>query len=233
MTDNQSTVASGQLEEVYVNHNATLPYGLTVDAVCQAIDDVYGVLYEFDYFLLGRGLERLDELLLGNSFSGLVSELVVKRLAVHSATLVRNEKVGGYPDLIPVNLYRSGSLLRADEGIEVKVSKQKGGWQGHNPEAGWLAVFRYITSAEMRGTEKAPSIEFVQVLVAELSESDWAFSGRVGPSRRTITASITATGMDKLRSSPVYQNPEFIVAPSKELKTKYLSIQEEFHKGRD
>ena len=46
-------------------------------------------------------------------------------------------------------------------------------------------------------------IRFVQVLAADLNEDDWSHSGRSGDSRRTITPSIIASGMNKLRSNPL------------------------------
>jgi hypothetical protein len=46
--------------------------------------------------------------------------------------------------------------------------------------------------------------EIAGVYAAQLRKRDWSFSGRKGESRRTITASITKSGMDKLRSNIVY-----------------------------
>jgi len=119
-----------------------LPYGLTIKAIKAAMEDVYETLYTINNGLVAKGLERLEETLLGNSFSGLLSELAVKGLARHSKTLARNIKVGGHPDLIPKRKYPNDSVLRG-EGIEVKTSIQTGGWQGHNPEASWIMIFQY------------------------------------------------------------------------------------------
>jgi hypothetical protein len=52
------------------------------------------------------------------------------------------------------------------------------------------------------------SLIFVEILCAKLTKSDWSFSGRKGASRRTPTASITATGVEKLRSNFLYRLPE-------------------------
>jgi hypothetical protein len=217
-------ILKASVVDEYFNNNAILPYGLKIKEVKQAMIDTYQFLFEVNDFLVKKELPRLEDLLLGNSLSGLISEILVKNLDKNSTTLVRNKKVGGHPDLILKGRYPNDEALRAEEGIEIKSSKQKGGWQGHNPEECWLMVFRYILGDSSSPIYERKPIEFVQVLAAKLSISDWSFSGRRGTSRRTITASITASGMDKLRSNPIYQNPRFIVAPNKELKRKYQSI---------
>ena len=58
----------------------------------------------------------------------------MKNIARASMALEANLKVGGHPDLLPKGYYSSNLVLKGDEGIEVKASIQKGGWQGHNPK---------------------------------------------------------------------------------------------------
>jgi len=48
-------------------------------------------------------------------------------------------------------------------------------------------------------------LTFVEILCAKLTKKDWSFSGRKGKSRRTPTASITLSGVDKLRSNFIYR----------------------------
>ena len=113
--------------------------------------------------------------------------------------------MGGYPDLLPAGRYATALILKDEEGIEVKASIQKGGWQGHNPETGWIMVFRYMVGEQDDGS--SVPLTFTEILCAKLSEEDWSFSGRKGPSRRTPTASITASGVEKLRSNFIYRLP--------------------------
>jgi len=200
------------LVDDYFRPDAVLPYGLVVAEVKAAINTTYDFLCDVNTFLVERGYGRLEDLLLGNSFAGVLSEVLVKNLADHSATLVRNIRIGGHPDLIPVGLYPDDTVLRGAEGIEVKASKQSGGWQGHNPEAGWLMVFRYMVDTKTEPVEARAPMQFVEVLAARLEEADWSFSGRSGASRRTITASINRDGMAKLRANPVYRHPDYAVA---------------------
>lgn len=205
-------VQRARLEEQHLNQNAKLPYNLTVKQVASAVNATYEFLYDLNSFLVGRGYSRLEEIMLGNSFAGLLSEVMVKNLAETSPALVRNEKIGGHPDLLPVGVYEENEVLHGEEGIEIKSSKQPGGWQGHNPEAGWLMIFRYTIDTEIQPVvvEWIPT-SYVEILVARLDKSDWNFSGRRGASRRTITASINKLGMQKLRANPIYRHPDFAV----------------------
>ena len=202
-----------QINLDWVNYQATLPYNLIADEVIAAVQAVYNFFYDVNGFLIERGYSRLEELLLGNSFAGLLSEILVKEIDRASKSLVRNSKVGGHPDLLPVGMYKEPAVLRGEHGIEIKSSKERGGWQGHNPEAGWIMVFRYTIDTDTDPpTERHPT-EFVQILTANLELEDWNFSGRSGTSRRTITASINRHGVHKLRSNPVYQHPDHVVKP--------------------
>ena len=200
-----------QPSDRFLNDQAVLPYGLTVAEVRQAMDRTYDFLHAINTFLVERGYGRLEDILLGNSFAGVLSETLVKNLSDASHTLTRNRKVGGHPDLILPDRYPGDAILRGEDGMEVKASKTKGGWRGHNPERGWVMIFRYIVDATTDPVEDRHPTDFVEVLAAELQEEDWSFSGRTGTSRRTITASINVQGTTKLRSNPVFRNPAYAV----------------------
>lgn len=168
-----------QLDSRYINQRVNLPYGLTVSAVEQAVAETYRLFHGINDYLVGGGFRPLEELLLGNSLSGIVSEFLVKNIARASLTLEANLKVGGHPDLLPKGYYSSNLVLKGDEGIEVKASIRKGGWQGHNPENCWLMVFRYAVGEQASGGVVMP-LTFVEILCARLEKSDWSFSGRKG-----------------------------------------------------
>ena len=193
------------LDKGYVNRRAILPYGLTVEEVERAVAETYRLFHGLNDYLRRSGFRPLEELLLGNSLSGIISEFLVKNIAKSSLTLEANTKVGGHPDLLPKNYYASSAVLKGEQGIEVKCSIQKGGWQGHNPEECWLMVFRYVVGKQRSG-EILP-FTFVEILCAELTKTDWSFSGRQGDSRRTPTASITTGGVEKLRNNFLYRAP--------------------------
>jgi hypothetical protein len=50
---------------------------------------------------------------------------------------------------------------------------------------------------------------FVKVVGAELSKDDWLFSGRSETSRRTITASVTDSGYQKMMANWIYRGSGF------------------------
>jgi hypothetical protein len=193
------------LDSKYVNHATALPYGLTVSQVADGVHETYRLYDGINRYLVSAGFRPLEELLLGNSLSGLVSEFLVKNIARVSTTLIANKKVGGHPDLLPKDKYPSGSALKSPDGIEVKTSQRKGGWQGHNPEECWLMIFRYAVGAQSDG--RTLPLTFSEVMCAQLLKSDWSFSGRKGSSRRTPTASITSLGVEKLRTNYLYRIP--------------------------
>ena len=194
-----------RLDPRYVNRRASLPYGLRVDEVANAVIETYRLLHGLNDYLVKAGFNSLEELLLGNSLSGIISEFLVKNIARASMTLEANLKIGGHPDLLPKGHYSSNLVLKGDEGIEVKSSIQAGGWQGHNPEDCWLMIFRYAVGEQGDGV-KLP-LTFIEILCAKVERSDWSFSGRKGSSRRTPTASITASGVEKLRRNFLYRLP--------------------------
>ena len=201
MNDNRPT----ELDARYVNPSVKLPYGLKVSEVQHAVAETYRLLNGLNDYLVRDGFRPLEELLLGNSLSGIISEFLVKNIARTSTTLEANVKVGGHPDLLPTKYYSSNTVLKGEEGIEVKCSIQPGGWQGHNPEECWLMVFRYVVGKQSSGA--VMPLTFIEILCARLMKLDWSFSGRRGGSRRTPTASITETGVEKLRSNFLYRLP--------------------------
>ncbi|MBW4513420.1 MAG: hypothetical protein KME64_44250 [Scytonematopsis contorta HA4267-MV1] len=48
---------------------------------------------------------------------------------------------------------------------------------------------------------------FIKVVGAMLDKNDWSFSGRSEVSRRTITASVTKSGYQKMMANWIYQVP--------------------------
>ncbi len=196
-----------ELDPKYINSKVILPYDLTVDEVKKAVAETYRLFNGVNHFLTTSGFRPLEELLLGNSLSGILSEFLVKNIARASHSLVANLKVGGHPDLLPKGYYSTNLILKGEEGVEVKSSIQRGGWQGHNPEKCWLMVFRYVVGRQDNG--KTEPLRFVEILCAKLTKKDWSFSGRKGASRRTSTASITTSGVEKLRSNFLYRLPGY------------------------
>lgn len=191
------------------NYDIALPYGLRVAEVRAAIEDIYDFLHNVNRFLTERGWDRLEETLLAATFSGVISEMVVQSTSKQSASLIKNQHHNGRPDLVPRGHYPNDAALRGEEGVEVKASRYASGWQGHNIESGWIMVCQYQVDLETQPVEEREATRFVRVLIAQLDEADWSFSGRREGSRRTITASILRSGMEKLIANPLYLDPTY------------------------
>lgn len=159
--------------------------------------------------LHARGLERFESMLMPANFSSIVGEFMITTIPKYCSSLVKNQYHNGHPDLIPAGLFPNNAVLHANEGIEVKASRYMKGWQGHNPEETWLMVFVFDgnrPSDTFKGIQPKP-FRFVKVAGASLTKADWSFSGRSANSRRTITASVTNSGYQKMMANWIYQDP--------------------------
>ncbi len=79
-------------------------------------------------------------------------------------------------------------------------------------------VFRYAIGDQERGA--SGPLTFLEILCAKLDQTDWSFSGRTGTSRRTPTASIAKSGVDKLRNNFLYRLPDVGVGPHRAILAK-------------
>jgi hypothetical protein len=143
-----------------------------------------------------KQIERLEAMLMPANFSSIVSEFMSSTIPKQCSTIVKNRYHNGHPDLIPATMFPNDTVQHAPHGIEIKASRYLRAWQGHNPEDVWLMVFVF-DSNRPKAVVPRP-FHFVKVIGAELSKNDWVFSGRSETSRRTITASITESGYQKM-----------------------------------
>jgi len=150
-----------------------------------------------------KSIQRLESMLMPANFSSIVGEFMSSTIPKYCNTIVKNKFHNGHPDMIPAGVFVNDAVQHATEGIEVKASRYLRGWQGHNPEDVWLMVFVF-DSNRPRDTIPRP-FHFVMVAGAKLSKGDWIFSGRSATSRRTITASVTETGYQKMITNWIYR----------------------------
>ena len=89
-----------------------------------------------------------------------------------------------------------------------KASRYPRGWQGHNAEECWLLVFVFDSNRPVdSGNGIGPKpFRFRSVYLGQLTREDWKLSGRKEGSRRTITASVTKAGFDKMFANWIYQD---------------------------
>jgi hypothetical protein len=210
-----------------LNPHATVPYGCTVEHIFQAMVDFLQFLAVVNEALRAKHYERIESILMAANFSGIVSDFLATGIPKHCKTLVKNDYHNGHPDLLPAGVYLEDSIRYGDQGIELKASRYGRGWQGHNPENTWLMVFVFESSGprdHKKGIEPRP-FRFRSVFLGQLTKQDWRFSGRKGASRRTITASVTRSGFEKMTKNWSYR--EVGVVPEEDLRAAVKKMEEE------
>jgi len=191
----------------FFNPDCVLPYGLTQEHIRQAMADFLDFLGFVNQQLHSRGMLRLESFLMPANFSSIVGEFMNISIPKYCPGLVKNRYHNGHPDLIPGGMFPNDAVQYAQEGIEVKGSRHASGWQGHNPESVWLMVFHFDSNTPRdrdRGVGPKPFC-FKGVYAARLEKEDWSFSGRSAASRRTITASVNRSGVEKMKANWVYR----------------------------
>ena len=197
------------------NKKAVIPFGLETAHVKQSMEDFIDFLTFMNAQLRTKEIPRLETFLMPAGFSSIVGEFMNIRIPRYCAALVKNKYHNGHPDLIPAGRFPGNAILHATEGIEVKGSRNRAGWQGHNPENVWLIVFIFDANSSndeaealRRDTQPvARPFRFVEVLGAQLEHADWGFAGRSDTSRRTITATVLPSGYDKMAGNWIYRDP--------------------------
>ncbi len=186
------------------NLHAQIPYGVKSEHIRSAMTDFLDFLGFVDQQLHIKGLARFESMFMPANFSSMVGEFMSGTIPKYCPAIVKNKHHNGHPDLIPVGIFGGDSVLHADKGIEIKASRYLRGWQGHNPEQIWLMVFVFESDRPQDISPKP--FKFVKVVGAQLTKDDWLFSGRSATSRRTITASVTESGYEKMMANWIYQD---------------------------
>jgi hypothetical protein len=192
------------------NPDATLPYGCTTKHIYSAMQEFIDFLGYINMQLYHREIARLESMLMPANFSSLVGEFMAASIPKYCLSLVRNQYHNGHPDLIPTGVFLNNAVQHSSEGIEIKASRYLRGWQGHNPESVWLMVFVFDSNRPAditKGIQPRP-FRFILAAGAKLEKEDWQFSGRSAASRRTITASVTQSGYEKMTQNWIYRLPE-------------------------
>lgn len=190
------------------NLHAQLPYGCTTQHIQQAMNDFLEFLGFINQQLYSKQIVRLESMLMPANFSSIVGEFMITSIPKYCSNLVKNNYHNGHPDLIPSGQFPNDAIQHSTAGIEIKASRYLRGWQGHNPEEIWLMVFVFDSN---RPNDSSKNIQpkpfrFLKVLGSHLTKEDWSFSGRSASSRRTITASVTKSGYEKMSANWIYED---------------------------
>ena len=93
-------VTRNQIIESAFNKAAVLPYELRLEDFKLALLDVYDFFFDVNSHLVGKGLDRLDDMLRPAIMSGVLSDMLTASLAKHSRALIENRYFNGHPDLV-------------------------------------------------------------------------------------------------------------------------------------
>ncbi|HEY7424046.1 MAG TPA: hypothetical protein VH682_07405 [Gemmataceae bacterium] len=192
------------------NDAAVIPYGCTIEHIHQAMNEFVAFLGFINTQLNSKGIQRLECMLMPANFSSMVGEFMISTIPKYCSTLAKNQYHNGHPDLLPKGMYPDDSLQHGTEGIEIKASRYSSGWQGHNAEECWLMV---VVFEGNRPADKVKNVaplpfRFKCIFLGRLTLADWSFSGRGKKSRRTITASVTKSGFEKMTKNWIYRDDD-------------------------
>ncbi|MCZ7683733.1 MAG: hypothetical protein M5U28_35185 [Sandaracinaceae bacterium] len=190
--------------------SAKMPHGLKVHHVQSAMQEFIDFLTFVNNQLYTKKIQRLESMLMAANFSSVVGEFMTANMPKYCTTITKNRYHNGHPDLIPKGRHPGDAIQHHHDGIEVKASRYDRSWQGHNPEEVFLMVFVFDSNGprdDFQDIGPRP-FRFKMVVGADLKKSDWKFAGRSAESRRTITASVTQSGYDKMLGNWIYMAPD-------------------------
>lgn len=188
-----------------------LPYGMKTEHIQQAMEFVYSILDDMSRPLVARGVGRVEDFMLGNSRSGLISELLVRQLAQNTG-MKRNVLVGGFPDLLPAH-YPGNAYQDATEGVETKTTIQPRKLEAHHQFVGDFLLFQYF--ADLPDPEQIPvksrwPLEFYGVVFGRVADKSWWNKISVGKTgKKTQNTTLKAEFLNPiLASGTLFQHPD-------------------------
>jgi hypothetical protein len=191
--------------------NQPLPYGIAVAHIQQAIQTAYSILDDMSRPLVARGIGRVEDFMLGNSLSGMISELLVQQLA-QTTGMKRNVLVGGFPDLLPA-YYTGNSYQDAADGVETKTTIQPRKLEAHHQFVGDFLLFQYFVDAPDPQQVPLPDrwpIEFYGVVFGRIEDKSWWNKVSIGKTgRKTQNTTLKAQYLEPiLESGTLFQHPD-------------------------
>lgn len=197
------TVIRNSLDTTKLNRAIALPFELRLEDIRLAIQDVYDFFFDVNTNLVGRGLDRLDEMLRPAIMSGVLSDMLTASLAKHSRTLVVNEYFNGHPDLVVKGRYGNNAVKAGEFGVEIKTTRKPGGAvDTHGARNQWMCVFVYAVDNESEPAISRRPMSFTEVYLGQVTVEDFRKNSRGELGTRTAT--LHADGIAKLRRSWIY-----------------------------
>src|SRR6266513_932353 len=117
-------LARKTVDSAKFNAKAKLPFELRLEDFSLALQDIYDFFHDVNSHLVGKGLDRLDDMLRPAIMSGVLSDMLTASLARHSRALVENEYFNGHPDLVVRGKYSNNSIKSGEHGVEIKTTQK-------------------------------------------------------------------------------------------------------------
>ena len=186
------------------NRTLSLPFELRLMDFESAMQDVYDFFYDVNSHLVGKGLERLDDMLRPAILSGVLSDMVTASLARHSRALTENRFFNGHPDLVVRGVYANNSVKAGERGVEIKTTRKRGGAvDTHGARDQWMCVFVYRVDNQTEPAVERHPLTFTEVYLGHVTVEDFRRNARGELGTRTAT--LHRDGIAKLRESWLYK----------------------------
>lgn len=195
------TIPRQNVDQSKFNRNIELPYNLRISDIQMAMQDVYDFFFDVNSYLFQHGMQRLDDMLRPANLTGTLSDMITDALAKHSRTLTVNLYHNGHPDLILRDRYPNNTVKAAEEGIEVKSTKKKGGAVDmHGARNQTLAIFVYsVDNDRGKPAQHRDPLTFREVYVSTVTVDDFRRNERGELGTRTVT--LHADGIARFREA--------------------------------
>ena len=189
----------------FFNSKAKLPFELRLKDFELAMQDIYDFFYDVNTALIGKGLQRMDDMLRPAIMSGLLSDMLTASVARHSRALTENRYFNGHPDLIVKGVYAGHAIKSGSEGVEIKTTRKAGGAvDTHGARDQWMCVFVYMIDAESEPANARQPMTFTEVYMGDVTREDFRKNARGELGTRTAT--LHKDGVAKLRSNWIYKS---------------------------
>jgi hypothetical protein len=198
-------VTRNTIHVAHFNKAAVLPYELRIEDFKLAMQDVYDFFFDVNSHLVGKGLDRLDDMLRPAILSGVLSDMLTASLAKHSRTLVENDYFNGHPDLVVKGKYPKNCVKAGEHGVEIKATQKTGGAvDTHGARDQWMCVFVYKIDKESEPAVDRAALQISEVYLGKVEVTDFRKNARGELGTRTAT--LHAEGIAKLRRNWVYKS---------------------------
>lgn len=182
-----------------------LPFNLRIEDFRMAMQDVYDFFHDVNRLLIGKGLQRLDDMLRPAIMSGVLSDMLTASLASHSRSLTQNQYFNGHPDLVVRGRYAGDAVRAGSDGVEIKTTRKSGGAVDmHGARDQWLCVFVYAVDNSTEPAVDRRPMSFTEVYLGHVTRRDFRRNERGELGTRTST--LDRKGLERFRASWVYRS---------------------------